>query len=259
MKQIAIFSDVHGNLEALQSILSDIMSKNYDEVIYLGDAISIGPQPKECMKLLRESNVKFILGNHELYFLYGTEIDDEIKDEKEKLHYEWVRNQLDDSDREYLKNCSLYYTCNIDDEKILSKKILFSHFLIKDENAPYPFEDIKIKKDIKQWIRNKDEYYYIFVGHEHAIYTENEIEGVNGNFYETTGELSNLWLVGSAGCTKNNKTSYTVLEIGRSIKIYRVNLKYDRVKFLQKLNSIEYPDKENISKFIFGVTIESKK
>lgn len=49
------------------------------------------------------------------------------------------------------------------------------------------------------------------------LFTENEIEGVNGDFYETTGELSNLWLVGSTGCTKDNKTSYTVLEIGKEV------------------------------------------
>lgn len=89
--KIAIFSDIHGNLEALKSIIEDINKKEFDEVIYLGDAIGIGPQPKECLELLKQSNVKFILGNHELYFLRGTEIDDEIKD-TQLAHMKWVKS-----------------------------------------------------------------------------------------------------------------------------------------------------------------------
>lgn len=255
IKRIAIFSDIHGNLEALESILNDIKENEYDEIIYLGDAISIGPQPKECLQLLKDNNVKFVLGNHELYYLRGTEIDNEIKDDQ-KEHLDWVKSQLNDSDREYLEKCPLYYECTIDYDKIPSNKILFAHFLIEDINAPYPFEDIRLKYDVNQWLKHNDEYMRIFIGHEHQIYKEDDIDGVDGNFEIATGELSNIWLVGSSGCTKDNKTTYTALEIGRSILTRRVSLTYDRETFLHKLVLIDYPDKDKIVNFAFGISME---
>ncbi len=57
-KRIALISDIHGNLEALESILEDIKTKNIDEIICLGDTIAIGPNSKECIDLLIENNVK---------------------------------------------------------------------------------------------------------------------------------------------------------------------------------------------------------
>ena len=44
--KVAIFSDIHGNLEALEAILEDIKKNQFDEVICLGDVIGIGPSPK---------------------------------------------------------------------------------------------------------------------------------------------------------------------------------------------------------------------
>ena len=67
--KIAIFSDIHGNLQALESIITDIKKNNYDEVICLGDVIAMGPNPKECLDLIICNNYKMLLGNHELYYL----------------------------------------------------------------------------------------------------------------------------------------------------------------------------------------------
>jgi len=208
MKKIAVFGDIHGNLEALQSILVDIKAKDFDEIIFLGDAISMGPQSKECLELLKNSNVRFLLGNHELYYLYGAEIDDAIQSETEKAHHVWVRSLLDETDREYLKNCSLYY----DDEQFLGEKILFSHFIIEDENAPYPFEDVDLKTNIDIWLKNNKKYSKIFIGHEHKALSEDDVEGLNGDFEEATGVCSNIWIIGSSGCTKDNQTTYTSIE-----------------------------------------------
>ena len=63
MKRIAIFSDIHGNLQALESILSDIERNSIDEIIYLGDIIGFGPNPKECLDLIMKSRVKMVKGN----------------------------------------------------------------------------------------------------------------------------------------------------------------------------------------------------
>ena len=61
----AIISDVHGNLEALQAVLEDIDRERVDTVICLGDVVGYGPNPCECVRLVRERSSLVILGNHD--------------------------------------------------------------------------------------------------------------------------------------------------------------------------------------------------
>ncbi len=64
--RIAVLSDIHANLEALQEVLADIDRSRVDEVICLGDAVGYGPQPEEVLALLRRRRVPMVMGNHEL-------------------------------------------------------------------------------------------------------------------------------------------------------------------------------------------------
>ena len=67
--KIAVFTDIHGNYEALKVIIEDIQKEKINNIICLGDTIGIGPNPKECLDLIIENNISMTLGNHELYFL----------------------------------------------------------------------------------------------------------------------------------------------------------------------------------------------
>jgi len=64
--RIAAISDVHGNYEALDKILTDISNRNVDKVICCGDVVGYGPDPVQCIQTLRENNVITIQGNHDL-------------------------------------------------------------------------------------------------------------------------------------------------------------------------------------------------
>ena len=80
--KIAVFTDIHGNLEALTAILNDIKKQNVDSIICLGDTIGIGPQSKECMNVIIENEIDMVSGNHELYAIKGTRIDPKIQGEE---------------------------------------------------------------------------------------------------------------------------------------------------------------------------------
>ncbi|MEI8140541.1 MAG: metallophosphoesterase [bacterium] len=68
--RIAIISDVHGNLPALEAVLKDI--GHVDQIICLGDVVNYGPWSNECVDLLSEIDNCFLLqGNHERCFLQG--------------------------------------------------------------------------------------------------------------------------------------------------------------------------------------------
>ena len=61
----AIISDIHGNLEALDAVLADIKSQNIDEIYCLGDIVGYGPNPRECIDLVRDRSEVCLLGNHD--------------------------------------------------------------------------------------------------------------------------------------------------------------------------------------------------
>lgn len=64
--QVAIISDVHGNLEALQAVLCDIELCQAEEIVCLGDSVGYGADPQAVVSELRRREVPAILGNHEL-------------------------------------------------------------------------------------------------------------------------------------------------------------------------------------------------
>lgn len=66
-KRIAVLSDIHGNLPALEAVVNDMKPKNIDLVINLGDHISGPLWPKETIEFLMQQNWINILGNHDRY------------------------------------------------------------------------------------------------------------------------------------------------------------------------------------------------
>jgi predicted phosphodiesterase len=63
--RFAFISDIHANLEALESVLEDIKSQNIDEIICLGDIIGYGANPNECVEIVRKRCPTTLLGNHD--------------------------------------------------------------------------------------------------------------------------------------------------------------------------------------------------
>ncbi len=49
MKKIAVISDIHGNLHALNAVISDIYSRDIDEIWCLGDIVGYGAFPEEFL------------------------------------------------------------------------------------------------------------------------------------------------------------------------------------------------------------------
>lgn len=254
-KKIAIITDIHGNLEGLTAIIEDIKNNNYDEIICLGDSIDIGPNSKECIDLLIKNNVKMILGNHELYLLRGTDIETSIVG-AEKEHYKWVKNQLTEKEINYIKNCPLYFEYTIKYDNIIpDKKIVFCHYLIEDETKEQPFEKNNLKKDVGLWIKYNNQNILYIIGHLHNSFNINEVDGINEDRIEQTGELTNIEIVDSAGCTKDEFVSYISLVIDKSINIKNIKVKFDREKFINKVMNTEFPDKKTILKYFYGIDV----
>jgi predicted phosphodiesterase len=71
---LAIISDIHGNLPALEAVLDGIEETGVDEVWCLGDVVGYGAQPDECTSLVSERCALSLVGNHDLAVLGEIEV-----------------------------------------------------------------------------------------------------------------------------------------------------------------------------------------
>jgi predicted phosphodiesterase len=67
---IAIISDIHANMEALQTVFADIGNRGIKSTVCLGDIIGYGPNPRECLDMVMERCAWALMGNHDFASLY---------------------------------------------------------------------------------------------------------------------------------------------------------------------------------------------
>ena len=67
--RVAILSDIHGNLHALDAVLGDVERQGVEEVWCLGDLVGYGPRPNECVAAVRGRAEPVLCGNHDLAVL----------------------------------------------------------------------------------------------------------------------------------------------------------------------------------------------
>lgn len=107
MREIAIVSDIHGNLPALRAVLDDIEKKNIHTIWCLGDIVGKGPNPKECIDIIRNRCDLLVKGNW----------DKDIFDFDGNMS-KYVRDNIEEEDKEYLKSLPIY------EELYISGKLL---------------------------------------------------------------------------------------------------------------------------------------
>lgn len=102
----AVFTDVHANLEALEAVLAkiDTLSKEepIDQIWFLGDLVGYGPNPNECITMLRKRTDVIIAGNHD-WAAVG-KIDLEDFSTAARVSAEWTAQQLTEEHRAFLAN-----------------------------------------------------------------------------------------------------------------------------------------------------------
>jgi len=102
----AIIADIHANLTAFMAVLVDIEQKGEVEELWcLGDIIGYGPDPHQCIELLRKAQHICVAGNHDLAAI--GEIDTSDFNPDAAAACEWTAGQLNAADRVYIKNLPL--------------------------------------------------------------------------------------------------------------------------------------------------------
>ena len=106
MSKVAILSDIHGNLQALKEVISDLSNYDVDSIVLLGDLIDYGMQSNESVELIRkEFSSKIICniwGNHEKAIL--TEDFNHFSSQRGVESAKFTALQLNDEVKDYLND-----------------------------------------------------------------------------------------------------------------------------------------------------------
>ena len=65
MQKIAILSDIHANLPALEAVLHDVEQSGANRILFLGDIVGYGASPVECVNFVRKLGGECVMGNHD--------------------------------------------------------------------------------------------------------------------------------------------------------------------------------------------------
>lgn len=95
--KLAVISDIHGNLPALDAVLTDIQTQGVDQIVNLGDIVSGGLFPAQTADRLMSLNIPTIRGNHERQLLEQELSDMSLSDSHafkslQAEHWEWLKN-----------------------------------------------------------------------------------------------------------------------------------------------------------------------
>jgi len=96
--RIAVLSDIHANLAALEAVCSDL--PQVDQVWVLGDIVGYGPQPNEVIATLQAMGARSVLGNHDGAAIGMVDPSDFNPDARAAI--EWTATVVDPNARAYL-------------------------------------------------------------------------------------------------------------------------------------------------------------
>ncbi len=100
--RVAVISDVHANLHALEAVLASLEDERVEAIWNLGDVVGYGPSPNEACARVRERADLALIGNHDLVALGRAEVSVEEFNPDAGAAALWTSEQLDDETRRYL-------------------------------------------------------------------------------------------------------------------------------------------------------------
>ena len=250
---IALISDIHGNLEALQAVLADIDSRGGTDVIYcLGDIVGYGPDPEACVDLVRQRCSMNLMGNHDHALLNGA------------VGFNPIAKGAIDCHRARMEP----------GESSLAEKQarwdFLTHLGQRHEDGEFLFVHASARDTINEYVMPTDVVYdpdkladifahmkhICFVGHTHLpgvttsdfkFYAPEEIDGK----YTYTPDIHVIINLGSVGQPRDNDTRASYIEFDENgVQYYRVE--YDYEKTIRKVKRTEGLDERCGTRLALG-------
>jgi predicted phosphodiesterase len=98
--RIAIFGDIHANLEAFEVVLADAREQGCTSYICLGDVVGYNANPRECLEMVQALECPVVKGNHDDYASSDSSL--ESFNPLAEVAIQWTRDQLNPSEKSWL-------------------------------------------------------------------------------------------------------------------------------------------------------------
>jgi len=224
--KIAMITDIHSNIFALEAVLKDIEDKEIENIYCLGDLVGYGPFPNEVINLIREKNIPTVQGNYDQsvggeLFACGCDYKDDKAMEIGAKSLYWSQENTTEENKKWLRELP---------EKIEfeaeGQKILLVHGSPRKNNE-YLYEESKELEEIADMI-NAD---IMVCGHTHKPFHK-KVKGIH------------MINAGSAGKPKhgNPKATYMIIDLNADdISTEIVEVQYDYEKMAKAIENSEIP------------------
>jgi len=227
----ALFGDIHGNFEAMETVLNHAAEQQCEQYICLGDIVGYGANPVECLERVQQLGCPVVKGNHD-------EDSTQLKSAGNtnpiaRKAQEWTYEQLSPEQREWLQ--ALRYVRQIDNFTIVHSSL----------DQPQQWHYITNKFDATACMAYQFTQ-LCFVGHSHVpqIYIK-EIGVRLHDEYNVNIEQAKKYLIniGSVGQPRDGdwRASYAVYDSdAQTVNIHR--LEYDVQSAQQKIRDAGLPE-----------------
>jgi predicted phosphodiesterase len=235
---IAIISDIHSNIEALEAVLADIEKRKIKRIFCLGDIVGYGPNPRECLDLIMQKCEICVCGNHDVAVFYEP-YSFNLGAERAAF---WTRQQLESEPNKHIRDLRWQFLGSLP-VKFKGEGIVCVHGSPRKPVNEYLFADDVFSnpnKLLDNFRRFED--LTCFVGHTHVPgvllddpYFDPPDELAEPNIFEL-GEQA-IVNVGSVGQPRDRdwRASYVIL---KSDRLEFIRVKYDIDKTIEKIKSI---------------------
>jgi len=185
-----IFSDVHGNLEALGVVLEHLKTQSVERMAFLGDAVGYGANPEEVCNIIRDTAEIAIVGNHDAAVAGRMDYSEYYDAARHALS--WCSEQISPTNMQWLKD--LPY-------KVRRDEVEFCHGA---PVAPELFDYLFAPEQVIQLLDVVDDLADVtFIGHSHLTIsfkiTEEEVEPMIADEIHCEPGAKYIITVGSVG------------------------------------------------------------
>lgn len=226
--RIAVISDIHANIHALQAVWDDLQEQRIDSLYCLGDLVGYGAYPNEVIEFIRERLVPTIMGNYDDGVGFDRDecgcayTDPRLKELGDRSLF-WTREHTGQEHKDFLQSLVPEIRIRTDGQRVLmvhGSPRRMNEYLYEDRPQA-TFERIAKASDAD----------VLFFGHTHLPYEKN----VAGTLFVNTG---------SVGKPKDGdpRAGYVIADIGVDAEIEFRRVEYEVQKAAQAVRTSELPD-----------------